>query len=172
MKTKRQIPSVLISLALICFVSGAFAQIGTTTGVSTSSMHYTTSNYFFAKPNELTFTVDVIGMVQRPGRYEISNNVNLVNLVALAGGGNPDAAMDDVRITRVLETEGRLRLRILHIDLEDLSKVDPLELTLQPSDVIQIQRSGWASFRDTFTVVVGTALITSAVAQVIYASRR
>ncbi len=153
------------------FATEAIAQIGTNRIVSTSSVQNTTSNYYFAKPNELTFTVDVIGMVQRPGRYEISNTINLVNLLALAGGGTSDASINDVRVTRVSESEGRVRLKILRMDLEDLSKVDPSELTLQPGDVIQIQKSGWASFRDAFTVVVGTALITSAVAQVINASR-
>ncbi len=153
------------------FRTEAIAQIGTNRIVSTSSVQNTTSNYYFAKPNELTFTVDVIGMVQRPGRYEISNTINLVNLLALAGGGTSDASINDVRVTRASESEGRVRLKILRIDLEDLSKVDPSELTLQPGDVIQIQKSGWASFRDAFTVVVGTALITSAVAQVINASR-
>ncbi len=153
------------------FSTEAIAQIGTNRIVSTSSVQNTTSNYYFAKPNELTFTVDVIGMVQRPGRYEISNTINLVNLLALAGGGTSDASINDVRVTRASESEGRVRLKILRIDLEDLSKVDPSELTLQPGDVIQIQKSGWASFRDAFTVVVGTALITSAVAQVINASR-
>ncbi len=158
--------------AFAVFAAQCEAQINAGGLLSSTTIQNSTSNYYFAKPNELTIVVDVMGMVQRPGRYEVSNRVNLVNLLALAGGGTADAAMDDVRITRILETEGGTRLRVLHLDLEDLSKVDPADLTLQPGDVIQISRSGWASFRDTFTVVVGTAIITGAVAQVIYATRR
>jgi protein involved in polysaccharide export with SLBB domain len=172
MKNEQVLLFLVAILALMFFMGEVEAQVSTSSMLSSTTVQHSTSNYFFAKPNELTITVDVIGMVQRPGRYEISNNINLVNLMALAGGGNLDAAMDDVRITRLLETEGRIRLRVLHFDLEDLSKVDPSELTLQPGDVIQIEKSGWASFRDAFSVVVGTAIITGAVAQVIYASKR
>ena len=130
------------------------------------------SNYYFAKPNELTIIVNVMGFVQRPGRYEISNTIDVVNLMALAGGATPDGALNDVKITRITETEGRIRLREIHLNLEDISRLIYNDLRLQPGDIIQVDRTGWSSFRDTFTVVVGAAIITGAVAQVIYATKR
>jgi len=130
------------------------------------------TNYFFAKPNELTLTVSVLGFVQRPGRYEISSTIDLINLMALAGGATADGAMNDVKLLRMNDTGGQIHTRELHLNLEDISKFSSNELKLQPGDIIQVDRTGWSAFRDTFTVVVGAAIITGAVAQVVYATKR
>jgi protein involved in polysaccharide export with SLBB domain len=155
---------LLISLSLFVFAPG-FAQLPQ--GSATSA-----TNYYFAKPNELTLIVSVVGFVQRPGRYEISSTVDLVNLMALAGGPTPDGAMNDVKLTRMAEIAGQIRTREYHLNLEEISKLTSNELKLSPGDLIQVDRTGWSSFRDTFTVVVGAAIVTGAVAQVIYATRR
>jgi len=164
----------IVFLSLNAFVTVvAIAQLGPTTTLSTDpEQQRSTANYYFAKPAELTITVDVVGMVQRPGRYEISSNINLINLIALAGGGNMDAALDDVKITRLTEMDGKTFMDEIHVDLENLAKVKRSALTLRPGDVIQIEKTGWSGFRDAFSVIVGAAVITSAVAQVIYATRR
>ena len=155
---------LFISLSFFVFAPG-FAQF--TQGSAPSA-----TNYYFAKPNELTIIVNVVGFVQRPGRYEISSTIDLINLMALAGGATPDGAMNDVKLTRVTDTGGGIRMREFHLDLGEISRFTPVDLKLQPGDIIQVDKTGWASFRDTFTVVVGAAIITGAVAQVIYATRR
>jgi protein involved in polysaccharide export with SLBB domain len=155
--------SLLLFLSLLGFAPG-FAQLNQ--GSMTSP-----TNYYFAKPNELTLIVSVVGFVQRPGRYEISSTVDLVNLMALAGGPTPDGAMNDVKLTRLTETGGQIRTREIHLNLEEISKITSNELKLQPGDIIQVDRTGWSSFRDTFTVIVGVAVVTSAVAQVMYATK-
>jgi protein involved in polysaccharide export with SLBB domain len=148
------------------------AQVSQGGMLSATSVERTTSNYYFAKPNELTIIVSVVGFVQRPGRYEISSTIDLINLMALAGGATADGAMNDVKITRISENEGRIRMREFHLNLEEISRLTGAELRLQPGDIIQVDKSGWSGFRDTFTVVVGAAIITGAVAQVIYATKR
>jgi protein involved in polysaccharide export with SLBB domain len=142
-----------------------FAQLNQ--GTATSA-----TNYFFAKPNELTLIVSVMGFVQRPGRYEISSTIDLINLMALAGGATPDGAMNDVKLTRIDETAGQIRTREIHMNLENIARFTSNDLKLQPGDIIQVDRTGWSAFRDTFTVVVGAAIITGAVAQVVYATKR
>lgn len=155
----------LLLFASLFVLSHAFTQVRQEGTLSAS-------NYYFARPNELTIIVNVMGFVQRPGRYEISNTIDLINLMALAGGATADGAMNDVKITRVTETEGRIRMREIHLNLEDISRLIYNDLRLQPGDIIQVDRTGWSSFRDTFTVVVGAAIITGAVAQVVYATKR
>ncbi len=173
MKNSRLVILLISPFAIAFLVVQAFAQLSTSNTLSTTSdQQHSTANYYFAKPAELTITVDVVGMVQRPGRYEISSNINLINLIALAGGGNMDAALNDVKITRVVDLDGRIFMDEIHVNLEDLAKVKRSDLTLRPGDVIQIEKTGWSTFRDTFTVIVGAAIITSAVAQVIYATKR
>jgi hypothetical protein len=147
--------------------------LGVAPGFAQLNQWSTTSptNYYFAKPNELTLIVSVVGFVQRPGRYEISSSIDLVNLMALAGGATPDGAMNDVKLTRITETAGQVRTRVIHLNLEDISTFTVNDLKLQPGDIIQVDRTGWSAFRDTFTVVVGVAVVTSAVAQVMYATK-
>jgi protein involved in polysaccharide export with SLBB domain len=153
----------LLFLSLLGFAPG-FAQLNQ--GSVTSA-----TNYNFAKPNELTLIVSVVGFVQRPGRYEISSTIDLINLMALAGGATADGAMNDVKLTRITEIAGQVRTREIHLNLEDISRFTVNELKLQPGDIIQVDRTGWSAFRDTFTVVVGVAVVTSAVAQVMYATK-
>jgi hypothetical protein len=138
---------------------------------ASTPMESTTSNYYFAKPNELTMSINVMGFVQRPGRYEISNTIDLINLMALAGGATADGSMGDVKITRITGSEGRVVMREIHVNLEDVGKLTSNELRLLPGDTIQVDRTGWSGFRDTFALVVGAAVITGAIAQVLYATK-
>jgi len=169
MKTPTLLGIVLLWCLNTVNVAG---QVNASSMLSATSTGLTTSNYYFAKPNELTITVNVLGFVQRPGRYEISSTIDLINLMALAGGATSDGQLSDVKITRVKETDGRFVMKELHVNLEEVAKLTSIELRLAPGDIIQVDRTGWSSFRDTFTVVVGAAIITGAVAQVIYATKR
>ena len=173
MKRSYALPLLVLPLLIVVVNDPARGQLSPSTTLSPSSeQEHSTANYYFAKPAELTITVDVVGMVQRPGRYEISSNINLINLIALAGGGNMDAALDDVKITRLTELDGKVFMDEIHVNLEELSRLKRAALTLRPGDVIQIEKTNWSTFRDTFTVIVGAAIITNAIANVIVASRR
>lgn len=160
-------------LLFLCIAAGsAAAQTDQQNAVSTMSGTATTTNYSFARPNEMTIIVSVIGFVQRPGRYEIARSIDLVNLLALAGGPSAEGTSSKVKITRRSEADGIVRMHDVLIDLDDLAAVPPAQLALQPGDVIQVSRAGWVTIRDIFNVVVSAAVITGAVAQVIYATKR
>ena len=60
----------------------------------------------------------------------------------------------------------------ISLDLDNLAAIPPAQLALQPGDVIQVSRAGWVTIRDIFNVVVSAAVITGAIAQVIYATNR
>jgi protein involved in polysaccharide export with SLBB domain len=150
----------------------AEAQLNQSSMLSATSTQLSSSNFYFAKPNELTIIVNVVGHVQRPGRYEISSSIDLINLMALAGGATPDGALNDVKITRMNAVDERIRMRELHVNLEEVASLLPAELRLYPGDIIQVGKSGWASFRDSFSVVVSAAIITTAVSQIIIATKR
>lgn len=159
-------------VALVLVNSFAHAQTMQSSVLSGTTLSQSSSNYYFARPNELTIIVNVIGFVQRPGRYEISNSIDLINLIALAGGGTPDATLSDVKVTRLVEIDGRMRMKENRINLEEVARLTPPDLVLRQGDIIQVDRSGWASFRDTFGVVVSAAIITTAVAEVMIATKR
>ena len=148
---------------------GQSGQMGQNQFLSATSVQLTTSNFYFAKPNELTIVVNVMGYVERPGRYEISKSIDLVNLLALAGGPNQDGSWSDVKITRLLEAEGHITRGEYQVNLEDIAKAKPADLALSPGDVVQVGRGSWPFWRDAFTVVVGAAVVVTAVSQVIIA---
>jgi len=161
----------LIGFLLTTCAALVAAQINESSMLSATSTERSISNYYFAKPNELTIIVNVLGFVQRPGRYEVSRTIDLINLLALAGGATSEGQMDDVKITRVTEVDGRVRMSELHVNLEKVAKLTPDELRIVPGDIIQVDRSGWAGFKDAFSVIVGAAVITTAVAEVMIAKK-
>jgi hypothetical protein len=148
-----------------------FGQLDQRGYVGTTTQGLSTANYFYARPNELSIIVSVMGAVQRPGRYEISKSIDLVNLLALAGGENADGSIAKVMLTRREEQGGEILLRKISVDLEKMSKVDSTLLVMQPGDVVYVSRSTWAGFRDVFTFLVGSAIIITAVSQVIIATK-
>ncbi len=156
-----------IVIMVCAFLAGdLYAQLDKSAFVSTTSTALSTSNYYFAKPNEITITVSVIGNVVRPGRYEISKSIDLMNLVSLAGGPSPEGTISDVKIQRINETASGPRFESLTLDLEDPEGLGPSDLKLSPGDVIYVGQSGWISFKDAFTIVVGAAVIVTAIAYV------
>jgi protein involved in polysaccharide export with SLBB domain len=138
--------------------------------------------------------VSVMGFVQRPGRYEISSSIDLMNLISLAGGPTADGSLSKVKIIRIikdgektvrqdiqpdqktlsafLKEEAKITRREIYLDLEHLSTVRPEDLQLIPGDIVFIDHTTWSTVRDAFGVVVSAAIVTTAIAQIIYASKR
>jgi hypothetical protein len=149
---------------------GAMAQFEQRGLVGTTTSGLSTANFYFARPNDITIIVNVIGAVQRPGRYEISKSIDLVNLIALAGGPLPDGSSDIVKITRLVETDRGVKMKDFELDLSQISKLTAADLALQPGDIVQFSRTGWITARTVFEVFVGAAVIVTAVSQVIIAT--
>lgn len=156
---------------LVLVWNSAAAQIGVGSLLSATSDRVTSTNYYFARPNDLTIIVNVVGFVQRPGRYEIASTIDLINLISLAGGPSPDGALDKVTITRIMKQGEKVLRKDLHFDLENYKMMNDDDLVLSPGDVVNIDRTAWSSFRDGFGVVVSGAIIVTAITQVIIAAK-
>jgi hypothetical protein len=150
----------------------ADAQIGVGTLLSATSDRVTISNYYFARPNDLTIVVNVVGFVQRPGRYEIASTIDLINLISLAGGPTPDGALNKVTVTRITKDGDIVTRRDIRFDLEEYKTMKDEDLSLSPGDFVNIDRTNWSAIRDGFSVVVSGAIIATAISQVIIATRR
>ena len=157
---------LLLLLFLWSGVSSSFAQVDQSKLLSATSVGTSSTNYYFARPNELTIIVNVLGFVARPGRYEISNSIDLMNVLSLAGGPTADGGLDDVRITRLVKTDSGFERKETMVNLDELPEVDSADLVLHPGDIIQVDRTGWATFRDVLGVVTTAAIIASAVINV------
>jgi protein involved in polysaccharide export with SLBB domain len=160
--------SRMLLLAGACLVvSIGRAQISER-GVATTQPSTATPAFFsIAKPGELTMQVNVWGMVNHPGRYEISITTDLLQLISLAGGPAPDADVDEVKITRFLKTESGITRGEYSVDLSDLYRVNESSLVLQPGDTITIDRTSWVTIRDIVGIVTSVAVITATVTTVI-----
>jgi len=126
-----------------------------------------TANYRFAESNELTIIVNLLGAVQKPGRYEISRTIDLPNLLSLAGGGSENADLSHVRITRVLRTTTRTERRELMVNIEDLTKTQDGDMVLNDGDFVFVPRSGGLSVQEVVSYVTTAALLTTAVLTII-----
>ena len=78
----------------------------------------------------------VIGKVNRPGRFELNDNINVMQALALAGGLNPFAKSGSIKILR--EVGGKTR--IMTFDYDDVAKGKHLEqnIILERGDVIVV----------------------------------
>jgi DNA uptake protein ComE-like DNA-binding protein len=184
----------IICAGLVTFcLTTASAQSNQSNMLSTMSDKTTSTNYYFARPNDITIVVNVMGFVQKPGRYEIASSIDLIDLIALAGGPSADGSLSKVKIIRILkdgektvrqdiqldqkilstflkEDVKRTR-REIRLDLDNLSTVRPEDLQLMPGDMVVIDCTAWSSVRDVVGAVVTAAIISTAVTQIIATSR-
>jgi hypothetical protein len=65
-----------------------------------------------------------------------------------------------------------LQKQLVLVNLEDFYKTDEGKLPLQPGDAIFVDYVTRFNARDVFTVITTAALVTAAVAQMIYANHR
>lgn len=162
---------VRIAAIIIGTASAASAQ------TTNSNLSPATSNaqagayYFVARSNEMTMQVNIWGFVQHPGRYEVSMNIDLVQLLSFAGGPTNDADMDDVRIFRIVKRDGIVSVKDIRINLKNLDKVEESKLLLLPGDTIFIDHTSWMTVRDIVSVVTSAVIVTAAVVQIMNYSR-
>jgi protein involved in polysaccharide export with SLBB domain len=130
------------------------------------------SYYYVANPGEMTMQVNLWGDVQKPGRYEVPVNTDLIQLISLAGGPTREANLSEVQISRHLKASAGLTKQQVKVNLEDFFKTDEAKLALQPGDQIYVSFVTRLNIRDVFTVITTVALVTAAVAQVMYISKR
>lgn len=167
----------MISLAILLVVASlagveSFAQVSQS-GIGITPPNTSPASYYYvSKPGELTMQVNVWGFVHRPGRYEVSNTTDVVQLISFAGGPLPDADMDDVRISRIIRRDGTITTKEFSLNLSRMDRMEESKLMLYPGDTIFIDHTSWVTFRDIFAVFTTAAVITAAVAQVMNVTTR
>lgn len=83
-----------------------------------------------------SLVIYVVGKVNRAGRFEITDNINVLQAIAQAGGLNPFAKSGDIKIFR----ESSAGTKILPFDYGAVSKGKHMEqnIRLQRGDVIVV----------------------------------
>lgn len=123
-----------------------------------------TVNYRFADVNELSISVTLLGAVQRPGRYEISRKIDLVNLLALAGGWQENADVSDVQISREIASDNLGGMTELRLDLENLTNLTPKVLQLKEGDRVYVATTTPVTLPLVLSLISSAAAVAMAVA--------
>ena len=162
MTTSRLMTVIVLAAGLVLVdQTAAIAQLRTSS----------TTNYRFAEANELTIVVTLLGAVTNPGRYELSRSIDLVNLLALAGGTRESADLSNVRITRTVRTSTKVERREIQVDLEKFSSVDEADLVLSQGDIIFVGHRSGVTFGDVLSYLTTAAVLTTAIVTVMNQTR-
>jgi SLBB domain len=156
--------SVAISLAL--GASTTFGQMEQG-GLLQGTLQVSTTNYRFAEPNELTIVVSIVGGVQRPGRYEISRSINLIDLISLAGGPTPAGSLENVKISREADSGASGGRKQIRLDLADATKVRESDLALLQGDFVYVDTSSGVTMQEVLSVITTAAVLTTAIVTVV-----
>jgi hypothetical protein len=151
----------VFALGVFCTMATQAQFEKTNTGAMTAGA---TANYRYADANEFPITITLLGAVARPGRYELSRKIDLVNLIALAGGWLENADMSDVRISREkMAAEPGIRTE-LRLDLNDLAEVSPRFLQLQEGDCVYVGTTTPVTLPLVLSIIGSAATVAMAVA--------
>lgn len=94
-------------------------------GLMAGQGEFISGNY----PGAVLIPVTILGAVSKPGIHHIPTRTHLIKFLSLAGGINPSASLEDVRIKRVLNKdkaplekngEQSYHEEIIKVDLEEL----------------------------------------------------
>jgi protein involved in polysaccharide export with SLBB domain len=154
---------------LAAAVAPAAAQLEGGLGPAAGSVS-SAAYYYISKTGEITMSINLWGLVQHPGRYEVPISTDLVQLISFAGGPMAEADMGEVKITRTERREDEIRRVEFTLNLKSLERLDSQSLSLRPGDTIYIERVAF-NWPDVFTVLTTASTIAIAVASVISLSR-
>lgn len=157
--------SAILSLLFITpFVLQAQIESDITSRMAGSA---TAAYYYVAKPGELTIQVNLWGAVARPGRYEVSNKTDLIQLLSFAGGPLNNAKLSEIRVTRLSGRDSETTRQSFFVSLDDLDKVNEEEIRLLPGDTIFIDTTPWADVLSWLSVLATVATLTYAIVRII-----
>ena len=120
------------------------------------------NHFYYAQPGEIATRVSVWGTVRAPGIYFVRPNVDLAEVISLAGGPaiGPLSEVVDRHITvRVYRLEGNQRILAYEEPLVDMIAEPGAYPALENEDVIEVETiedRKW-TFRDTVTVIGAAA---------------
>ena len=129
--------------------------------------------FFYVLPGERTTQATVLGTVRAPGFYEVSAGTDLAELLALAGGPAVGVESPDIerRTTITLYRPSASGAReVIYQQTTDAfargAEPYPVMLDGDTVEVTMSERRRW-NWRDTLTVVGGSASVVIAIVQII-----
>jgi hypothetical protein len=134
------------------------AQENLDVGSVSGNRNYQGSFYDFSEPGKINMRVAVWGYVRNPGKYIIPVNSNAADLLSYAGGLQPDAFFDDLRIYRMNPDSSYTLVKFSYEDLfrkSELSRENRLRIPeLKAGDIIAVPGEPKMYFREWFSLTL------------------
>jgi len=120
-----------------------FAQVSTQPELNTSKQtELSRPGYFFyAKPFEVTMTVNLWGEVPQQGVYVVSTNTDIIQLLSYAGGPRDRSNLEEVLVYRTpgkKDVKGRI---LKNVNVRDILEGKSEPFPLAPGDMIVVKRT-------------------------------
>jgi hypothetical protein len=151
--------TILIALAA---TASSFAQVSTETELSSSkqSSQSRPGYYYYAKPFEVTMTVNLWGEVPQQGVYVIPTSTDIVQLVSFAGGPKERSNLEEVLLYRATgKKDPKARIEMT-INLRDILEGRAATVPLSPGDMIVVKRiPNSLTWQDVLTIINTTATL-------------
>lgn len=134
--------------------NGGGAGVPTTTG-SVSTGANPNGSFYDYSAGSLNIEVNVWGFVGAPGKYRVPSAIKLIQLISLAGGPNPRARLNDIRILHDLTVDSTVTDPVVVFNLDEYQKTgDPnLNPILYPNDTIIVPGDALNVFREILTII-------------------
>ena len=138
------------------------AQVSTQTELSTSKLaELSRPGYFFyAKPFEVTMTVNLWGEVPQQGVYVISTNTDIIQLLSYAGGPREKSNLEEVLVYRASGKKEIKARTLKKINVRSILEGKSQSVLLAPGDMIVVKRiPETVSFMEVLTIVNTSATL-------------
>ncbi len=134
-----------IALTLFFMVAAgvhALAQVSTQTelGTSKQASQSMPGYFFYAKPFEVTMTINLWGEVPQQGVYIIPTNTDIVQLISFAGGPKERSNLEEVLVYRASPKKEQKERILLKVNVRDILEGKASTLPLAPGDMIVVKR--------------------------------
>lgn len=164
---------LVAAVASVCMIGGvthSYAQVSTQTELSTSKQFNQSlpGYYFYAKPFEITMTINVWGEVPQQGVYTIPTNTDIIQLISFAGGPKERSNLEEVLIYRVSPKKDQKVKVLLKINVQDILEGRSGTVLLAPGDMIVVKRLAESLTWQEWLSVVNTVATLSVLGFTIY----
>jgi hypothetical protein len=154
--------ALTLVITIVAGYGHVFAQVSTQTELSTNKQTEVArpGYFFYAKPFEVTMTVNLWGEVPQQGVYVVSTSTDIIQLLSYAGGPRDRSNLEDVLVYRASgkkDVKGRV---LKNVNVREILEGKSEAFPLAPGDMIVVKQIPEAmSFLEVLTVVNTTATL-------------
>lgn len=158
------------SVAIIVMPMEASGQVPTQAEIGTSKLTEQSrpGYYFYAKPFEVTMTVNLWGEVPQQGVYVVATNTDIIQLVSYAGGPREKSNLEEVLIYRASGRKDVKARTLKKINLREILEGNAPTVPLAPGDMIVMKKLSEALTWQEILTIVNTGATLAVLGVTIY----